>query len=258
MPSPACVRRKRSPARTPLKVEKGSCAEPSSCPARNLPLFHHAVEKTLRRFRQLATLHAYHRENILFYQGNRPQGLYFICSGRVKITKEDSGGRSQIVRIVNAPDLLGDRAFFAEKPYACTGTTMEESRICFLETRHFWDTFGQDHEMLRLLIQSFAQKLGGAEERMHCLAACMVKSRIAGYLLATCRKLSNASAGKSEFVLQETRTELAQIIGTTPEVISRSLAELCSTGWIAVQDRRVRIKDEKHLREVSCPHNLLA
>ncbi|MBI4377235.1 MAG: Crp/Fnr family transcriptional regulator, partial [Elusimicrobia bacterium] len=218
--------------------------------------FHQATGKSLRRFRELATTHTYNRGNILFYQGNRPMGLYFICSGRVKITKENCGGRSQIVRIVNAPNLLGDRAFFAKKPYACTGEVMEESRICFLEVRHFWDIFGQDHEMLRLLIQSFAQKLGSAEEYMHCLTACTVKARIARYLLATSEKLSSSSAQKDEFILQESRTELAQIIGTMPEVVSRSLAGFSSAGWIAIEDRRVHIKDKQHLSEVSCPHNL--
>lgn len=209
-----------------------------------------------RRLQQLMTTNIYQRGNILFYTGNRPPGLYLICSGRVKLVKEDPSGHSQIVRIVKAPDLLGGRAFFAERPYACSGHVMEKSEICFLEKDRFWEFFGPDPERLRLFIQNFAEKLGDAEEHMHCLTACTVKARIARYLLATCQNLSNASARKNEFFLQETRIELAQIIGTTPEGISRALAEFCSAGWIAVKDRHVCINDEQHLHEASCLHNL--
>lgn len=256
MPKSAPARHETSDPAS-LRVGTNLCRKPRSCRIQNIPLFGHLAGKDWRRFQELTTVRTYHRENILFYQGNRPLGLYFICSGRVKIAKEDRGGRNQIVRIVEAPNLLGDRSFFADKSYACTGEVMEESKICFLEARHFWEIFGQDHEILRFLIRDFAQKFGEAEEHMHCLAACAVKARIARYLLAARQKLSNTSSQKNEFILQETRIELAQIVGTSPEVISRSLAEFCSAGWIAVEDRRVCIKDERHLHEVACPHNSL-
>lgn len=234
---------------------KNLCSEPGFCPARSLPLFHHITGKDWRRFQQLATVHAYHRGNVLFYQGNRPLGLYFICSGRVKIAKEDGGGRSQIVRIVQAPDILGDRAFFAERPYACTGEVMEESQICFLEARHFWEIFGQNAEMLRLLTQRFARELGYAEEYMSCIATCMVNARMAAHLLRSRNRSTADRARKDEFVLTESRTELAQLLGTTPEAVSRALAELCSKGLIAVQDRHVRVLNEDRLRLCACSHD---
>lgn len=218
-----------------------------------LPLFRHVSEDGWRRFQQLATVRTYDRENILFYQGNRPLGLYFICSGRVKLVKEDHFGRSQIMRIVQSPDILGDRAFFAERSYACTGEVMEEAQIYFLETSHFRDLFGQNAEMFRLLAQRFSQELGHAEECMHCLVVCSVRSRLATHLVGL-KKRTNPPLRKNEFALTETRTELAQILGATPEGISRALAEFCSKGWIAVEGRHVRILKENCLRQGACAH----
>ena len=176
-------------------------------------------------------------------------GLYLICSGRVKVRKEGRLGHDQIVRIAEAPDLLGDRAFFSESPYAATGEVMEESRICFLEARQFWDLLGRDNDTLRHLVHRFADELGRAEELMHCLAACTVRERSAAELLRARDMGSN-----DEFLLTESRIELAQILGTTPEAVSRALAEFSDKGWIAVNGRKVRILAEEPLRQAACPH----
>ncbi len=204
---------------------------------------------------QLAPVHAYRPGNILFYQGNPPLGLHFISNGRVKLIKEDRAGRRQIVRIVQGPDLLGDRAFFAERPYACTGEAMEESSISFLQPRHFWEFFGRNPDTLRLLAQRFAQELGRAEDYMHCIAVCTVSARMANRLLKFSKHPGRTRLPQDEFVLGETRTELAQVLGTTPEAVSRSLAKLCSKGLIAVSGRRVRVLNEDRLRLSACLHD---
>lgn len=258
MPDSAFVRRKTSPGYTSLKAEKNLCSEPGACPVLSLPLFHHINGKDQQCFKQLATVHTYCRENILFYQGNRPLGLYFICGGRVKITKEDRGGRSQIVRIVLAPNILGDRAFFAEQPYACTGVAMDKSQICFLETRHFWKIFGKNVEILRFLTQRFAHGLGCAEEHMNCIAACTVMARMATYLLKSWNHSACSQVLQDKFVLTESRTELAQLLGTTPEAVSRVLSKLCSKGLIAVQGRHMRVLDKDRLSLLTCLHNSVA
>jgi CRP/FNR family transcriptional regulator len=252
MPKPDTACHKASPQPPLRKGEKNSCCKPGACLVQNLPLFQHVAEKDWQRFQQLATVRTYQRENILFYQGNRPLGLYFICSGRVKIAKEDCGGRSQIVRIVQAPDLLGDRAFFAGKSYACTGEVMDAAQICFLETCHFWEIFGQNVGMLRLLTERFSRELGSTEEYMSCIAACTVLARMATHLLRSWKHPTCPRTFKDKFMLTESRTELAHLLGTTPEAVSRALADLCSKRLIAVRGRNVSILNEERLCQAAC------
>lgn len=222
-----------------------------------VPLLKHVTQKEWSRFLELAPVHTYRTGNILFYQGNPSLGLHFITSGRVKLMKEDRAGRCQIMRIVTGPDLLGDRAFFAERPYMCTGVVMEESSICFLRPQHFWDIFGKNPETLRLLAQRFAVELGRAEDYMHCIAVCTINSRMATRLLKAARRPGHGGAHKGEFELTETRMELAQVLGTTPEAVSRALAKLCAKGLISVSGRRVRVLNEERLRLSACQHDSL-
>lgn len=220
-----------------------------------VPILSHVTQKEWQRFLNLAPVHTYRPGNILFYQGNPPLGLHFISSGRIKLIKEDRAGRAQIVRIVQAPDLLGDRAFFAERPYMCSGVVMEESLISFLQPHHFWDIFGKNQDTLRLLAQRFAVELGRAEDYMHCISVCTINARMATRLLKISKRANRARAPKIEFILTETRMELAQVLGTTPEAVSRVLAALCAKGLIAVSGRRVSILNEERLRLSACMHD---
>jgi len=221
------------------------------------PLLRHVTPAEWKRFQELAPANTYRPGNILFYQGNSPLGLHFISRGRVKLIKEDRAGRCQIVRIVTGPDLLGDRAFFAERPYMCTGEVMEDATVSFLQPRHFWEIFGRNPDTLRLLAQRFAVELGRAEDYMHCITVCTINARMATRLLKASKRPELIKPVKGEFVLTETRTELAQVLGTTPEAVSRTLAKLCSKGLIAVSGRRVRVLNEERLRLSACPHDSL-
>lgn len=191
----------------------------------------------------------YKRKSFLFHQSTRPYGLHFMCRGRVKLVKEDPDGKTQIMRIVEGPDLLGERAFFAEQLYACSAQVMEEAHICFIEARDFWDLFGEDNRMLRQLTKRFGGKWGDSEESMHCLSAYTVKQRLAAHLLSLQEK-SARSGSKEAFVLPESRTELAEIISTTPQVLSRLLGEFQAAGWMRLENRSVRDFHEKSLRAV--------
>lgn len=232
--------------------------KPAPSPLQAIPLLRHFTQRDWRRFQELAPARAYRPGNALFYQGREPLGLHFILSGRVKLVKEDRAGRRQIVRIAHGPDFLGDRAFFAERPYACTGEVMEDSEIGFLTSARFWEFFGRDPNLNRLLAQRFAVELGRAEEYMHCLSVCSICTRMAARLLKYLKLSELKGAPKGEFVLAETRTELAQVLGTTPEAVSRALSALRAKNVIVVSGRRVRVLNEDRLRLSACQHDSLS
>ncbi len=232
-----------------FNMAKPPACNGDSCPLRRLPVFQGVALDIWRRFAACVSVNTYQQDDILFYEGNRPLGVYFSCHGRIKIVKNHHSGRSQIVRIVEGPELIGDRAFFSQKPYAASGVVMDDSTICFLDSRRFWELFGASKDTGRLLARRFANELGQAEERLHCLAVCPVKGRIAANLLGRC---GAPRAESREFILKESRTELAQLLGTTIEAVSRTLAEFRRKGLIDVAGRRISVKNEERLRRVGC------
>jgi len=243
--------REISPLHPRTAAGNGECVKPGLCRLRSLPLFKGVSPADWQCFQRLAIPHRYHPGDNIFYQGNRSLGLYFICGGRVKLVKDGRFGRSQIVRVIESPSMLGDRAFFSETPYACTATVMDQAQVCFLESRDFQELFGQNAAMLRLIAKRFALELGQAEEYMQCIATCTVVERMAAHLLE-CWTRSRGSRKRDEFILDKSRKELAEMLGTTPEAVSRALAELRSKGMIVTLDRHVRVSNLERLRRVAC------
>ena len=186
----------------------------------------------------------YSRGNILFYQGNEPLGLFFLCEGRVKLVRSEDGGRNHIFRIINAPDLLGDRSLIARKSYAATAEVMEEARICFVDSARFLKLWDRHPEVPRFLARRLAVKLGEAEDLATDIALRTVRERVAKLIAIR----AESAVPSASFRLDLSRQEIAELIGASPEVVSRTLAVLAARKLISFEGRRVRILDSARLR----------
>lgn len=190
----------------------------------------------------------YARGNILFYQGNEPFALFFLCQGRVKLVRAEDGGRHQITRIVRAPDFLGERSLVAGEPYGATAEVMDDARVCVIDSARFFRAWADRPELSRLIARQLAAKLGDAEAHAVDLSMRTMRERLAKHL---CEQADASGKGGGVFELAETRQEIAELLGTSPEVVSRTIAELEGRRLVDVDGRRVKVLDGKRLRAVA-------
>lgn len=188
---------------------------------------------------------AYSRGNILFYQGNEPFGLFFICSGRVKLVRAERDGRRQIVRIVYGPDFVGERALIARQPYAATAEVMTEARIGMIDSARFFKLWLERPELPRALARHLASHLGTADGLAADMALHTIRERLAKVIA---HEAESAARPGEAILLTESRQELAELLGTSPEVVSRTLKEMRGRRLIALEGSRVRVLDAGRLR----------
>ncbi|MEK6542876.1 MAG: Crp/Fnr family transcriptional regulator [Elusimicrobiota bacterium] len=172
-------------------------------------------------------VNTYERGNVLFYAGNQPLGIYFLCKGQVNIYRADQMGRRQIVRVAKAPDMVGYRAFLSGELYAATAEIMSEAQVCFVDRRTFEADFLSNPRFLRSLTSYLARRLGEAEDKEVSMSRSTVEERLARYLV---KIIDAAPVSKTTSVttikLPASRSELADFLATTPESVSRSLNAL--------------------------------
>src|SRR5882724_9308755 len=63
--------------------------------------------------------------SVIFTKGDQPQGIYCICSGRVKLSIYSSDGRAVIVGVATAGDVIGSKALLSRKPHILTAEAIE-------------------------------------------------------------------------------------------------------------------------------------
>lgn len=217
------------------------------CPIVRMPVFAGVPAPVWESFCKNRISNDYHKGNIIFYEGNRPFGMYFLCSGRVKIIKTDSGFHSSIPRVKEGPDLLGERAFLANGLYLASGEAMEDCRICFLDGALFEKYFLEIPRVCRALLARVAEELGRAEEHLLDLGFKTVRGRLAKYMV----EKTTGDGALQVVKFPETRGDLAKILGTSPEVLCRLLAEFRAKGWISGSGQVIKIKDKPRLEQVS-------
>ena len=173
------------------------------------------------------------RGEILFHEGQPSRGLYCVCSGRFKLYRTGIGGELQIVRLAGSRRILGHRSLFADERMSATAEAMQDCTVCFIDRRIVLDCVAKDAEIARNLLRILANELGNAEAQLLSVAHLNAIARLAHLLLEI--------SDEKGVVCELTREEIGQIIGVTPESVSRSLHQLAREGAIALDKRRIRV-----------------
>lgn len=209
------------------------------CPLVKLPLFTGVSPEVWPDFFKKRIVNDYRRGNVLFYEGNRPFGMYFLCRGSVKIVRSDTSDHSSIPRVKEAPDLLGERSFLADDAYLATGEVAEGSRICFIDASFFQNYFLKIPQVCHALLRRLAVELGRAEELLLDLSAKTARERLAKYIVE-----KTAGKGTAHCIkLPETRQDLSEMLGISTEVLCRLFAEFSRKGLISVAGRDLTVKN---------------
>lgn len=188
----------------------------------------------------------YRRGDVIFYQGNDPTSIYFLCHGSVKLVRDARMGRQHILRMINGPDFLGDRAMLAGQPYAASAQVMEESRVCAIDGQSFRALWRDEPELSRMLAIYLARKLAEADVAACDLALLTIRELLARLIAG---RLGPGSDGVVRF--SESRQDLADILGTSAEVISRTLSEFARKKLVELDGRNLRVLDEERLRLIA-------
>lgn len=192
----------------------------------------------------------YKKGNYIFHEGMRPQGVFCVNYGKIKLSKLGDDGKEQILRLVKPGDLLGYRSLLGEGVYNASAVVMEDSGVCFIPKDLFMGVLQQDGvlslEMMRLL----SNDLKHAELSMTHLAQKPVRERLAEALLFMKETYGYLHDGKT-IDLKITREEIANLVGTATETAIRLLSELKSEGVVALQGKQIQITDLQRLVRIA-------
>ncbi len=222
-----------------------------TCPSRLLGIFCQLEESSLGELNGHKTTNTYQKGQVVFYEGNRPFGVYCIYSGRVKLYKSDADGHQQILRLAGEGDLLGYRSLLSREPYHATAEVIEDAVICCVDANAFFRLISEQPALAMHVIKKLARELRQAEEWMTSIAHHSVRERMAELLLMLKEAYGKPHGNGVLIDLQLSREEIAEMIGTTQETAIRLLSDLKKEEVIAVQDRSITLLDLEALLTIA-------
>ena len=220
------------------------------CPHRQNSLLSCCTSEELEFINANKSTQYYQKGQVIYQEGNQALGLYWVHQGRIKLTKAGGDNKEQIVHLLREGDVLGYRALLAGTRYTSSAVALENSVICFLPRPDFLRLVQTNTQFATALMQLLAQALGIAEERMLHLAYKPVRERLAGALL-TVMNTYRREGEELPFRIALGREDLAALVGTAKETVSRLLSELKEMGIITTRGSQITILKPTRLVEIS-------
>jgi CRP/FNR family transcriptional regulator, cyclic AMP receptor protein len=197
------------------------------CPARGKHLFCNLDSASLEKFDGLGTQVQFSRGAVIFREGDNCGSVHVLCSGRVKLSATSREGRTLILKIARAGEVLGLSAALASQPYEVTAETVEPCRVKTIRRQALIDFFDRspDAGMRAARTVALEYKAAFAEVRRLALPA-TASGRVAGLLLDWSREQAVPSAREGRCMMPLTHEEIASMTATTRETVTRVLGQM--------------------------------
>lgn len=219
---------------------------------KQVPLFGDLPKEVLQRIDAVVLERTYKKGESIFLEGEPGEGLHFVRTGRVKIVKTAEDGREHIIKFLKTGEIFAEVLLFNHLPYPAASIAVEDSRIGLIRNEDLEKLILENNALALLLIRSLSQRLLYAQQKIKELALQDVPARTAELLLRLSREQGKRdAAGKPLLELPESRQELAGLMGTSRETLSRTLSDFKRRKWISMEGNRIVLLQEEQLLELS-------
>jgi CRP/FNR family transcriptional regulator len=220
------------------------------CKLRTNGFFCDLPKPTLQDFEAIKYASAYPQGAVLFVEGQAPRGVYVVCAGRVKLTTTSRDGKTLILRISGPGEVLGLHATVSGKPYELTGETLQPCQLDFIKRDDFL-RFLQNHgDACLKAAQHLSHNVQSAYEMIRSLGLSHSISERMARLLLEWSGDGEATKDGVRIKVALTHEEIAQLIGTSRETVTRVLGEFRIKKLAELHGSTLLIRDKQGLERL--------
>ena len=186
--------------------------------------------------------HRYHIGQHLFFEGDEPETLYCVLSGRVRLASTSELGREFLFGEIRTNRLIGLTCALTATPYPYTAAVMEDGDILKIPKPALETLLETRADISSLLLRSLSQEHNIVTRRLKSIVFHSVEERLENYLRKQFEH-RRKHAQADTFELRFSREELSAMLGTTRESISRALTSLSRRNLIRVRGKILQCID---------------
>lgn len=201
----------------------------------------------LRDLSGIAMLVSYKRRANILSVGDPGNGFYLVKDGRVKVFMLSPDGKEQILHVIGPGESFGEVAVFAGRSFPAHAVALENCRLVFLPREDFVALVSENPALALNLLATLSQRLRQFTRLIDALSLKEVPGRLAAHLLY----LSEKQGGSNHLQLELSKTQLASLLGTIPETLSRISSKLQRAGFITIDGSEITVIDRPRLIELA-------
>ena len=211
-----------------------------------VPLFKGLSEHQLHELARTFPRRQWGPGETIFTEGAPAEGFYVLLSGRLKIYKLSAEGKEQILHIIEPGEPFAEVALFSETTFPAYAEAIRESEVMFFSRKAFRQLAKDDPSIIMNMLAILSQRLKYFTRLVEDLSLKEVPQRLAAYLIFLAQR-----EGSHDVSLEISKGQLASLLGTIPETLSRIMAKMAGRGFIEMQGRRITITDRPSLEALA-------
>ena len=208
-------------------------------------LFSGLSDAELDKVTAIAILKSFARSESIFFEGDEGDGFYMVAEGRVKIFKMSLDGKEQILHIFGPGEPFGEVPIFHGQPFPANAMALVKSKLLFFPRTEFIELVTANPSLALNMLAMLSLRLRRFATQIENLSLKEVPGRLAAYLIY----LGEEQGSSAQVTLDIPKGQLASLLGTIPETLSRIFAKMSEEGLIRVEGRTIYIDDLEGLQE---------
>ncbi len=225
-----------------------------TCPVLRDRIFCDLSPQTLAELDSISASSTYPKGAVLFVEGQQPRGAFIICNGRVKLSANSAQGKSLILRIAEEGEVVGLPGSISGKPYEVTAEALDPIQANFIRRE----------DLLRFLREHGDAAVRVAEMLCHIYHATYQEVKYLGFSSSAAEKLARfiidltdhekRGNGPLRATVTLTHEEIAEVIGSSRETVTRLFASFKKKKLIEVNGSTLVVKDKAGLEALVEAH----
>lgn len=208
-------------------------------------LFSGLPEEQLDKIAEIAITKNFGKGESIFFEGEPGIGFYMVSRGKVKIFKTSFDGKEQILHIFGPGEPFGEVPVFHGNPYPANAEALSECEVLFFPRTEFVGLITTQPSLALNMLAVLALRLRRFTTQVENLSLKEVPGRLASYLYY----LMEEQQRQDRVVLDIPKGQLASLLGTSSETLSRIFNKMSEEGLIRVEGKTIFILDGQRLSE---------
>ena len=210
-------------------------------------IFDGLPEQQLKQIESIAISKNFAKDETIFLEQDEGNGFYLVADGLVKIFKVSPSGKEQILHIFGPLEPFGEVPVFSGREFPANAQAIKTSRVLFFPRPAFLALISAHPSLALNMLAVLAMRLRQFTYQIENLSLKEVPGRLAVYLLY----LATEQEREDFVTLDISKGQLASLLGTIPETLSRILTRMHKQGLIETRDRTIRFLDRAGLESLS-------
>src|SRR5271166_6211726 len=224
-----------------------------ACKMRAEHIFCDLPPTALQAFENIKYATAYPKGAVLFVEGQTPRGIFVLCKGRVKLSICSTDGKTLILKIAEPGEVLGLSATVSGKPYELTAETIDPCQVNFVKRDDFLRFLKEHSDACLRVAEQLSEKYNTACHEIRSLGLSHSAAEKLANLLLEWSVKNGGARQPDRLKLPLTHEEIAQMIGTSRETVTRLFADFKKRQLIQLKGSTLVIRNRAALENLVSP-----